>query len=125
MKITGRRVALWSVCMGIVVIVATAIVSRDWISRQISSLRPEEPWVTRIRTMLDQGRLTVSFSGRPLNRVVPFFQEMLNIKVIIDPAVDASKRLVTLSAKDMKAGEFLQEVVDQTGLGYDFRENGE
>jgi hypothetical protein len=123
-KFTGRRVALSSACLGIVVIVAAAIASKDWILKKIASLRPEEPWVKRIRTLLDQGRLTASFSGRPLNRVVSSFQEMLNIKVVIDPAVDASKRLVTLSAKDMKASEFLQAVVDQTGLGYDFRDNG-
>src|SRR5258705_12432162 len=80
-KFTGRRVALSSVCLGIIVIVAAALVSKDWILSKVASLRPEEPWVTRIRTTLDQGRLTVSFSGRPLNRVVPLFQEMLNITV--------------------------------------------
>jgi hypothetical protein len=62
MKITGQRMALSCTGVGILVIVIAAITSRDWIAGKLASLRPEEPWVKRIRTTLDQTKLTASFS---------------------------------------------------------------
>jgi hypothetical protein len=46
------------------------------------------------------------------------------MRSIIDPAVEGSKRKITLQASNMKGSEFLDTVVAQAGLTYDFRENG-
>ncbi len=119
MKVTGKRIALSTTCLGIIVIVLAAIVSRGWIMERLSFLRAEEPWVKKIRTILDQQMLSCSFSQRPLNQVMSFLSEQTGVKIVIDPAVLSQDRRITLKAKDMKAGEVLDQVLVQTALTYD------
>jgi hypothetical protein len=123
-KITGKRIALAVTCVGILVLLLAAFVSRNWILEKLHFPKPEPTWAPRIRAKLDQQIVTLSVPGGHVDQVLPILSEITGIKIVIDPDVDARRHIVNLKVKDMKASDVLSQIMDQTGLTYEFKDDG-
>ena len=77
-------------------------------------VKPVDPEAARLGQALKDKNVSFDFVQTPLRDVVAFTRQLLDINVILDPAVDGGKTL-TLKVNDMPAGKALSWIARVSG----------
>ena len=100
---------------------------RGEVQKRIDGLRnstlEESPEIRKIRRSLQVVSPGFDFQDHSLEDVVSFIRTISDLNITIDPEIDTEDTTVTLTLAQVKLGEALDLILENTGLARTFKEN--
>jgi len=100
---------------------------REEVQRRMEGLAnsnlDESPEIRKIRQALATVSPGFTFNDQSLEEVIGFLRTISDLNIIVDSEIDTEEATVTLSLQNVKLGEALDLILENTGLAYTFKEN--
>ncbi|MFC1805563.1 hypothetical protein ACFL09_01105 [Planctomycetota bacterium] len=100
----------------LLVLSAVAVAGQPAIQKRVFQMKvaPVDPEAAKLKRALGEKKVSFDFVETPLRDTVAFLRQLLDVNVILDPAVDGAKP-VTMRVNDMSAGKALQWLAKVSG----------
>jgi type II secretory pathway component GspD/PulD (secretin) len=85
--------------------------------------KKEESPEEKIKNLLENRIVTLTFDGATLAQVVSFLQDITKLNIAIDPTLDIADKQISLNVREILLKNALNIICDQIGMVYAFKEN--